>query len=224
MERRKPLEWYDTARTDLIPLLPTPLGRVLDIGCHTGRTGRLLRPLLPDRLVGVEINPEAAEVAKEFYDEVLVGPAEEVLPSLRQQFDTILCYDVLEHMMDPWLVLDAASRISPSGGRLHVSVPNARHWSLAFDLLVRGTFNYQGWGHRDDTHLRWFTPRDLEASIQKAGFEIQARSHPAISAPRRLLGAITRGRSTEFLVWQWQVLATRKGDQIGGSVRDQPQA
>jgi 2-polyprenyl-3-methyl-5-hydroxy-6-metoxy-1,4-benzoquinol methylase len=213
MALRKPLEYYDTARTDLIPHLPRPLGRVLDIGCHTGRTGRLLRPLQPERLVGIEINAEAAEVAKSCYDEVLVGPAEEIVPALRKQFDTILCYDVLEHMMDPWHVLDAASRISPAGGRLHVSVPNARHLSLVFDLVFRGTFNYQPWGHRDNTHLRWFTPRDLEAAIRDAGFEIQARSHPEISAFRRSLGAVTRGRSTEFLVWQWQVLAIRSQSQ-----------
>jgi SAM-dependent methyltransferase len=209
MSLHKPLEYYDAARTDLIPLLPRPLGRVLDIGCHTGRTGRLLRPLMPQRLVGIEINPEAAEVAKNVYDEVLVGPAEELVPSLDEQFDTILCYDVLEHMVDPWAVLDAAGGITPAGGRLHISVPNARHWSLVFDLVIRGSFNYQPWGHRDNTHLRWFTPRDLETAVREAGFEIQSRSHPEISALRRFLGAVTRGRSTEFLVWQWQVLAIR---------------
>lgn len=198
------------ARTELLPLLPRPLGRVLDIGCATGLTGEALRQEQPERLVGVEINPEAAELARQTYDEVLTGAAEDVLSELDGPFDTILCYDVLEHMVDPWGVLQQIARLSPPGGRLHVSAPNARHLSLVIDLVFRGTFNYQPWGHRDDTHLRWFTPRDLESAIEHVGFEIQSRSHPEISAPRRVLGKLTRGKSTEFLVWQWQVLAIRR--------------
>lgn len=210
MLSRKPIEYYDAARTDLIPILPQPLGRVLDVGCHTGRTGRLLRPFLPERLVGIEVNAEAAEVATRFYDEVLVGPAEEVLPALSERFDTILCYDVLEHMVDPWAVLSEAGRLATAGGRLHISVPNARHWSLAFDLMVRGTFRYTSWGHRDDSHLRWFTPRDIEDAAENAGFDVQTRSHPAMSPPQRVLSRLTRGKASEFLVWQWQVLAIRR--------------
>jgi 2-polyprenyl-3-methyl-5-hydroxy-6-metoxy-1,4-benzoquinol methylase len=206
----KTKDFYMVARTELLPLLPRPLGRVLDIGCATGLTGEALRQEQPERLVGVEINPEAAELARQTYDEVLTGAAEDVLSELDGPFDTILCYDVLEHMVDPWGVLQQIARLSPPGGRLHVSAPNARHLSLVIDLVFRGTFNYQPWGHRDDTHLRWFTPRDLESAIEHVGFEIQSRSHPEISAPRRVLGKLTRGKSTEFLVWQWQVLAIRR--------------
>lgn len=210
MPAAKPAGYYSVPRTDLVPHLPRPLGRVLDVGCGDGQTGRLLLADRPERLVGVEINPEAAEVAREAYDEVLVGPAEEMLGELHGPFDTILCYDVLEHLVDPWSVLAQLARLSTPGGRLHVSVPNARHLSLIFDVMVRGTFNYQPWGHRDETHLRWFTPRDIETAVRDAGFEILSRSHTPISGVRRFLARITGGRSTEFLVWQWQVLATRR--------------
>jgi 2-polyprenyl-3-methyl-5-hydroxy-6-metoxy-1,4-benzoquinol methylase len=210
MPSAKPAGYYSVPRTDLVPWLPRPLGRVLDVGCGDGQTGRLLLADRPEQLVGVEINPEAAALAREAYDEVLVGPAEAMLGELDGPFDTILCYDVLEHLVDPWAVLAQLARLSPPGGRLHVSMPNARHLSLMFDVMVRGTFNYQPWGHRDETHLRWFTPRDIETALRDAGFEVRSRSHPPISPARRLLGAITGGRSTEFLVWQWQVLAIRR--------------
>ena len=209
MTAPKPADYYSVARTDLVAQLPRPLGRVLDVGCGTGATAGALRAARPDRLVGIEINPQAAAEARERYDEVLVGGAEDVLGEMDERFDTVLCYDVLEHIVDPWRVLEEIARVTSPGARLHVSVPNARHLSLMFDLVVRGSFNYQSWGHRDDTHLRWFTPRDLDAAVTKAGFKVQARSHPPISATRRVLGALTGGRSTEFLVWQWQVLATR---------------
>jgi 2-polyprenyl-3-methyl-5-hydroxy-6-metoxy-1,4-benzoquinol methylase len=210
MPAPKPSDYYSVARTDLVSLLPNPVGRVLDVGCGTGATGELLRARGPERLVGVEISPDAAEVARRTFDEVRTGSAEEVLAELDGQFDTILCYDVLEHLVDPWSVLAQLARLSPPGGRLHVSTPNARHLSLMYDVMVRGTFGYTSWGHRDDTHLRWFTPRDLETAIREAGFDVLSRSHPEISPGRRLLGALTRGRSTEFLVWQWQVLAVRR--------------
>jgi 2-polyprenyl-3-methyl-5-hydroxy-6-metoxy-1,4-benzoquinol methylase len=210
MTAAKPAIYYDTARTDMVPHLPDPLGRVLDVGCASGLTGKLLRPRYPTRLVGIEINPKAAEAAKETYDEVLVGPAEEILASVDCLFDTILCYDVLEHLVDPWDVLGQLARLSVPGGRLHVSVPNARHLSLTVDILLRGTFGYKSYGHRDDTHLRWFTPRDMETAIVQAGFDVRHCSHPPISTTRRALAALTRGKSTEFLVWQWQVLAVRR--------------
>jgi SAM-dependent methyltransferase len=206
----KPTGYYSLERTDLVAQLPKPLGRVLDIGCGAGLTGKLLKSEQAERLIGVEINADAAAQAREIYDEVFAGPAEEVLEDLSGSFDTILCYDVLEHLVDPWRVLCEVSRLSPPGGRLHISVPNARHLSLVIDLVFHGTFNYQPWGHRDDTHLRWFTPRDLESAIERVGFDIRFRSHPPISPSRRLLGAVTGGKSTEFLVWQWQVLATRR--------------
>jgi 2-polyprenyl-3-methyl-5-hydroxy-6-metoxy-1,4-benzoquinol methylase len=210
MTTLKPAEYYNAMRTDMVPLLPDPLGRVLDVGCGTGLTGKLLRPRAPTRLVGIEINPEVAEDAKDTYDEVLVGSADQLLAGLDGTFDTILCYDVLEHLVDPWGVLLRLGELSRPGGRLHVSVPNARHLSLMVDIMLRGTFGYQAHGHRDDTHLRWFTPRDIESAIDQAGFTVRSRAHPPISRERRALAALTRGRSTEFLVAQWQVLAVRR--------------
>jgi 2-polyprenyl-3-methyl-5-hydroxy-6-metoxy-1,4-benzoquinol methylase len=205
----KPTEYYEVPRTDMVPDLPDPLGRVLDVGCASGLTGSLLRPRHPARLVGIDINPEAAAAAREIYDEVLVGEAEEVLSGVDERFDTVLCYDVLEHLVDPWKVLAQLGRLTAPGGRLHVSVPNARHLSLMVDIMLRGTFNYQAHGHRDDTHLRWFTPRDLERAIADAGFEVRSRSHPPFSPARRLLAKLTKGKSSEFLAGQWQVLAVR---------------
>jgi 2-polyprenyl-3-methyl-5-hydroxy-6-metoxy-1,4-benzoquinol methylase len=207
--RPKDAGYYDNRRPDLVEMLPRPLGRVLDVGCGAGTVGRQMREQGAQQVVGIEPDPDAAETAKEVCDRVLVTTVESALDELEGPFDTILCYDVLEHLVDPWSVLERLRQIATPGGRLQVSVPNARHLSLVLDLVFRGTFGYTEFGHRDNTHLRWFTRRDILGAVADAGWSVSASSHSPLSAPRRVLDRLTLGRSTEFLVLQWYVVATR---------------
>jgi len=203
----KPTGYYGNDRADLVAALPRPLGRVLDVGCGQGAVGRGLRAAGAEWISGIETQPTAAEVAREVYDEVAVGAVETELDAVRGPFDTICCYDVLEHLPDPYAVLRRLLDAGAPGARLHVSVPNARHYSLVRDLVLRGTFGYTDWGHRDNTHLRWFTRRDIVQAIEAAGWSVNATSHPALHRSA-MLDRMTGGRSTEFLVGQWYVLAT----------------
>jgi 2-polyprenyl-3-methyl-5-hydroxy-6-metoxy-1,4-benzoquinol methylase len=198
--------YYANARENLVAALPRPIGRVLDVGCGEGAVGRLLLAEGASSVTGIELNAPAADRARGVLDEVGVGPVEEVLPTLSGPWETICCYDVLEHLVDPGKVLVALREAAAPGAHLHISVPNARHVSLLWDLVVRGTFGYSEWGHRDSTHLRWFTRRDIVAAIEAAGWRALGTSHPALHRAR-LLDVLTRGRSTEFLVAQWYVLA-----------------
>ena len=198
--------YFMNAREDVVAELERPLGSVLDVGCGAGNVGPGLRAAGATRLTGVELVPDAATAARERFDEVIEGTIEEAVGQLAGPFDTILCLDVLEHLADPGAVLQALRGIASTGGRLKVSVPNARHFSLVYDLVVRGTFGYTSWGHRDHTHLRWFTRRDIVDAVGAAGWRVTGVSHPPLGRSRGLDRA-TRGRSTEFLVGQWYVAA-----------------
>jgi 2-polyprenyl-3-methyl-5-hydroxy-6-metoxy-1,4-benzoquinol methylase len=206
----KPTGYYMNDRADLVAALPRPIGRVLDVGCGQGAVGHGLRAAGATWLAGIEMQPEAAVVAERHYDEVAVGAAETELGHLTPPFDSICCYDVLEHMADPYTVLRRLLDVARPGARLHVSVPNARHVSLLRDLVLRGTFGYTEWGHRDSTHLRWFTRRDIVDAITGAGWADATTSHPALHRSATL-DRLTAGRSTEFLVGQWYVLAVKPG-------------
>jgi SAM-dependent methyltransferase len=206
----KPESYYGQGRPELVALLPARLGRVLDVGCGSGGVGRAIRDRA-DALVGVELNPEAAERAREVYDMVLVGRVEKRLDEAGGPFDTILAYDVVEHLPDPVAVLRRLRAAAAPGALVHVSVPNARHFSLVRDLVLRGTFGYEESGHRDNTHLRWFTRRDLVALIEAAGWQAERTAHAPLSPAGRLAERMTRGLSAEFLVHQWSVLGRASG-------------
>ena len=197
--------YYANTREDIVEALPRPIGSVLDIGCGSGGVGTLLRRAGATRLTGVEVMPDQAELARAHYDEVIAAGIEDALEQLEGPFDTILCLDVLEHLVDPERVLTELHRVAASGARLQVSLPNARHVSLMKDLVFKGTFGYTDWGHRDRTHLRWFTRRDIVEAMERTGWPVERVSHPRLNRSRRL-DSLTRGRSTEFLVGQWYVL------------------
>ena len=143
------------------------------------------------------------------YDEVRVGRAEDELAGLAAPFDTILLYDVLEHLPEPWVVLRRLHDVAVPDARIHVSVPNARHWTLLRDLALRGSFGYGDAGHRDRTHLRWFTKRDLVELLEDTGWNVERVAHGETRPVSRLAERLTRGLSAEFLVYQQSALARR---------------
>lgn len=207
----KPAGYYGSVRTEVISELEPPLGRVLDVGCGEGSGAEALRAAGAAWISGIEIMPEPAAKASERYDEVVVGDALEAAGELAGPFDTILCYDVLEHLVDPATVLRRLRELAVPGGRLHVSVPNARHYSLMRDLVFRGTFGYASWGHRDATHLRWFTRKDMLRLLESTGWEPVSTTPGAIHKIRELRLPLPRrlvyGLGGEFMTLQWFVLA-----------------
>jgi 2-polyprenyl-3-methyl-5-hydroxy-6-metoxy-1,4-benzoquinol methylase len=208
----KRASYYENGRPDVVAALPRPLGAALDVGCGAGNVGANLRAAGAERVVGVEVVAEQAEHARAVLDRVVAAPIEQALDELAgERFDTLLCLDVLEHLVDPEAVLRRLREVAAPGARLQVSVPNARHLSLVWDLVVRGTFGYTEHGHRDNTHLRWFTRRDIVAALERAGWRVERVSHPALGRTRQL-DRLTRGRSTELTVGQWYVLARLDDD------------
>lgn len=205
----KPSDYYGHARVDLIDILPRPLGRVLDLGCGRGGGHAALRAGGATHLTGVELMPEQASRAAEVYDRVEVGDAAAIVLELDGPFDTILCYDVLEHLVDPVSVMRRLRELAAPGANLQVSIPNARYIALIFDLLFRGTFGYTEFGHRDNTHLRWFTRKDMLRTLAETGWtpDSDRPAYTRFSTIRRPLDAMTGGTVSELVSLQWYYLA-----------------
>ena len=110
--------YYDNRRPDLVEMLPRPIGRALDVGCGAGAVAGQLREEGAERIVGIEPDPVSAASAEGVCDQVLATTVESALDELDGPFDTILCHDVLEHLVDPWHVLRRLREIAAPGGRL----------------------------------------------------------------------------------------------------------
>ena len=187
-----------------IALLGEPLGRVLDVGCAEGVNADVLRAHGATHITGVDADERFAAAARAHYDQVVHGSVPDALPD--ERFDTILAYDILEHLYDPWAVAKRLADLLNPGGQLHVSVPNARSKKLWLPLLLRGTFAYEPEGIMDVTHLRFFTRRDAIAMLEAAGLRIVDVAHPDPETAKRR--AAYRLGLTEFLTIQWWIRAT----------------
>jgi len=162
------LKGFETERVDLVGLVPEGVGRILDIGCAMGGYGKALKQRRPAiYLVGIELNPILAESALPYYDEVINCPIEEA--GIRGVFDLINCGDILEHLQDPWRILNDLNRLLKEDGHLVLSIPNAGHWSIVRALL-RGSFQYVPLGLACIGHLRWFTESSIRSALRRAGF------------------------------------------------------
>ncbi len=119
----------------------------------------------------------------------------------------IVVADVLEHLVDP--VAGAAKSCAAGrrrGALLAVSVPNLRFYRLVGNLVLRGEFEYEPWGVRDWTHLRWFTRRSLARSLAASGWEPQ-RWVTSTTLKGRLLGRVSEQLANDFLRQQLTVVA-----------------
>ncbi|MFZ1987935.1 MAG: ChbG/HpnK family deacetylase [Minisyncoccia bacterium] len=161
--------------------------RVLDVGC--GRGGFLAD--FPSG-VGIEINPEKVQMAKDSgcAAEIIVGDAE-ALPFENDSFGFVNLGEVIEHVKHPEQVLKEIHRVLAVGGAAYISVPNRFGW---FDPHFRIPFvNWLPrwmsdwyislWNIRKDysahavdlqrlSDMHYFTPGAFRQFARRAGFTI----------------------------------------------------
>src|SRR5438445_1613554 len=121
------VNWQDpnTSHVRMVNLVG-PNKSVLEFGCSTGYMSRVLKAN-GCKVVGVEIDPDAAKQAAEVCDRVIVSDAErgnwaEQLKNDR--FEVIVFGDVLEHLADPLSVLRSVRPLISEDGYVVASIPN----------------------------------------------------------------------------------------------------
>lgn len=143
-------------------------GRLLDVGCATGRFLQLMASV-GWRVSGIELDPEAAAKARTVTPEVIVGdPAELALRPAA--FDVVTAFHVVEHLPDPaGAVRNMLSWLAP-GGLLVIEVPNVGGWGSAL-------FGRHWSGLDFPRHLIHFTPTTMRALVEQCGGRVVDEWH-----------------------------------------------
>lgn len=154
-------------------------GRLLDVGCATGKYLRLMRAV-GWRVSGIELDADAAAKARTVTPDVFEGDPLDIAFA-PASFDVITLFHVIEHLPAPraalarmleWLAVDGlmiieVPNIGGLGGRLF-----GRYWS----------------GLDFPRHLTHFTPATMRAMVERAGGRVVAVRHR--TKPRWLIRSL----------------------------------
>ena len=146
---------------------------ILEVGTSTGYLTRILRDL-GNRVIGIEVDVEAAKIAEKYCDLMITGDVEEIdlddylAPG---SIDVAVFGDVLEHLRYPASVLKKVRRFLKPQGSVVISIPNVCHGDVLINLL-NGDFRYTSMGLLDETHLRFFGLKNVLDLLDGSGYSI----------------------------------------------------
>jgi SAM-dependent methyltransferase len=147
-----------------------PSGRVLDVGCGTGRFLHVCRAAGYE-VEGVELSPFAAELGRARLGlPIQTGRLEDL--EAAEPFAAITMWDFLEHTTDPLAVLGAARRLLAERGHLLLTVPHVGSWWAR--CMGKRWVGFD----KASEHLFSFTRGSLRQLLVRAGFEpLSVRPH-----------------------------------------------
>jgi 2-polyprenyl-3-methyl-5-hydroxy-6-metoxy-1,4-benzoquinol methylase len=161
-----------------------PARSLLDAGCGDGRYLAALPTLgpLPERVVGVDIADAILDTARRATSSVGFEPELhranlEQLPLGDAEFDLVISFQVLEHLLDPAAGVRELSRVLKPGGTLLLSTDNrlnivsrtlnAPRWIVASALGKRNSRVRIKFPHRN------FSRRELTVLLRDCGLEVE---------------------------------------------------
>lgn len=169
----KSKEYYSNDRQEMLSFLPKKAKRILDVGCSDGSFASVVKKMNNAEVWGIEYMDKEAKKAEQRLDKVFSGPCENFIDDLPDNyFDVIYFNDVLEHLVDPYMVLDKVKSKLADEGVVISSIPNIRFHSVLIPLIFNKKFEYQNFGVLDKTHLRFFTKKSIKNMYENLGYEI----------------------------------------------------
>ncbi len=174
----KPLHDINPLRLDYIDGVTGLRGKnVLDVGCGGGILAESMAAR-GARVTGIDLAGEPLKVAQLHLvesglqvDYRLVAP-EMLAREAPASFDLVTCMELLEHVPDPAVTVEACATLAKSGGRLFFSTinRNLKSYLLAvigaeyvLKLLPRGTHDY----------ARFIKPSELASMCRAAGLQVE---------------------------------------------------
>jgi SAM-dependent methyltransferase len=208
---------------DLLPRLPLSARTILDVGCGSGALTAAYRLLNPQaRILGIDVDPVAAALAARHMDQVAIADVQaESLPfELPDDIDCIIYNGILEHLRDPWALVQRHARKLGAEGMMLICIANVEYWRIAARLLRGGwlTDTDDAAGYEAPSRLAWLDPHAVRENLTQAGLwlcDVTGRAPDREAAARfaaslgPALGAAgidprdyARRASTSHLIWR----------------------
>lgn len=154
-----------------------PKSKVLEIGAGPGSITKRLSGTLECDVVALEIDPSALEKLQDFARSVYPMDLNDVAWSDEVRgkeglFDYVIAADVLEHVYDPWTVLQGMKSLLNDTGSVVLSLPHVGN-AAVLGCLVDEDFEYRDWGLLDRTHVRFFGMKNVQNLLESQGMSIE---------------------------------------------------
>jgi glycosyltransferase involved in cell wall biosynthesis len=190
--------------------------KILDCGAHDGYVALWLARRLREQghevtVDGIELNPDAVEIARrrfeaeEFAGEFVIGNALDA-PFHAQlktgSYDAVIAFEVIEHVPDPQLLLEAMETMARPGGHVYISTPD-------------GTFG----AGQNPHHLRALRAVDLADMLRRRGhLQNMVVGHDGVTAAS-YVPAERRGEIAIYAGPGWETWSPHdiEGRGLGGS-------
>ena len=169
----KPKGYFSWTRQEMIDFVPKFAKRILDVGCGDGSFSSILKSKLNAEVWGVEINARLSHSTRCAFDKLIIGDIVQKIDELPLAFfDCVIFNDVLEHLADPFEVLNKTKNLLTKRGTVVSSIPNVRYCLVLKDLLINKQWSYTDGGVLDKTHLRFFTQKSILGIFEVLGYEV----------------------------------------------------
>lgn len=161
--------WHWRRFKEVLGLITSEKGRLLDVGCHSGLfTEKVVAKLKPSEIYGIDVSNGAILKAKKRVKKGNFQVADaHKLPFRTNYFDVVICLEMLEHVDNPVKVMYEIYRVMKKGGYGIVLVPSD---NLLFRFVwFLWNIKYPVWKH---AHVQSFQNSSLENLVKTVGFKV----------------------------------------------------
>jgi SAM-dependent methyltransferase len=172
--------YEDYVLTPIFSLEAFAPGNVLELGCAGGALGAALKARHPTAVVvGVDKGESAVQRAAGRLDRAVHADLDHFDFSRagfpRGAIDTVIAIDLLEHLVNPWRLLEELKPWLSPQAQVLACIPNMRNITIASQLVLNGRFDYDERGLLDITHLRFFTLEGINRLFTETGYVVDER-------------------------------------------------